>query len=340
MEQRQLGRSGLKVPVLALGTATFGGEGEWFSRWGNVDAASARRMVDICLERGVSLFDTANNYSGGKAEVLLGQALAGRRQDALVSTKVNTRVGTGPNDVGSSRAHIVRACEDSLRRLGTDWIDIYQLHGFDGLTPVEETLRALDDLVRSGKVRYIGCSNFSGWQLMKSLAVSERMGLERHIVHQVHYSLASRELEWELMPLAVAEGIGLSVWGALSGAQLSGKLRRGAPEPKEGRIASGAIFPVPRDRLFRITDALEAVVAQTGRSMAQVALRWVMQRPGISNIVVGARDSAQLNENLVACEFVLEPSHMDMLNAASATPQPYPYWHQLAVDSERNSPLF
>jgi aryl-alcohol dehydrogenase-like predicted oxidoreductase len=335
MEHRRLGRSGLQVPVMTLGTATFGGSG-WFSKWGSVGLDGARRMVDLCLEAGATMFDTANSYSGGLAEDLLGQAILGRRDRVLIGTKVNTRVGAGPNDLGSSRFHIMAQCEASLKRLRTDYIDLYQLHGFDAMTPVEETLQALDDLVRAGKVRYVGCSNFSGWHLMKSLAVAERYGFARHVVHQVNYSLAARDYEWELMPLALDQGIGATVWGPLAGAQLSGKVRRDRPLPQGSRVAEGAIHPVDPDHLFRVVDALDEVAAQVGRSVAQVALRWLLQRPTVASVIVGARTEEQLRQNLDAANFVLTPAQMSALDAASAREPAYPYWHQRAADSDRN----
>ncbi len=274
MEHRQLGASGLRIPVLSFGTATFGGGNEFFKAWGSTQVDEARRLVDICLEAGVNLFDTANVYSQGMAETILGKTIKSRRNEVLLSTKATFPMGTDPNAYGSSRQNLVRACEDSLRRLGTDHIDIYHMHGFDARTPVEETLRTLDTLVQSGKVRYIACSNFSGWHLMKSLSVSERHGWARYVGHQAYYSLANREFEWELQPLGVDQGVGTIVWSPLSAGLLSGKFRRGQPAPANSRLAQGGGQgpQVPDELLFNIVDALDQVAAQTGKTVAQVAL--------------------------------------------------------------------
>ncbi len=330
MEYRQLGRSGIKIPVLSYGTATFGGGNEFFKAWGNTQVEEARRLVDICLEAGVNLFDTANVYSQGMAEEILGKTLEGRRHEVLISTKATFPMGEGPNDYGSSRAHLVQACEDSLRRLGTDYIDIYHMHGFDTHTPVEETLRTLDTLVQSGKVRYIACSNFSGWHLMKSLSVSERYGWSRYVGHQAYYSLANREFEWELMPLGVDQGVGTIVWSPLSAGLLSGKIRRGQPISDSSRLAQGGGQgpKVPDELLFGIIDALDAVAAETGKTVAQVALNWLLQRPTVVNLVIGARNEEQLRQNLGAVGWNLTPAQVAQLDAASATPPIYPYWHQ------------
>lgn len=328
VEHRQLGGSGLRVPVLSFGTATFGGVGETFKAWGSTEVAEARRLVDVCLEAGVNLFDTANVYSRGRSEEVLGGALAGRRSRVLISTKATFPMGDAPNDGGSSRFALINACEASLRRLGTEYIDIYYMHGFDATTPVEETLRALDDLIRAGKVRYIGCSNFSGWHLMKSLSISERYGWARYVTQQVYYSLVSRELEWELMPLALDQKIGTVVWSALAGGALSGKLRRGQPLPEGSRLAT-ADFPSSRsDKLFDVIDVLEAIAAEIGKSVSQVALNWVLQRPSVTSIVVGARNEEQLRQNLGAVGWHLSAEHMAKLDAASETGAAYPYWHQ------------
>jgi len=329
VEYRQLGGSGLKVPVLSFGTATFGGVGDFFKAWGSTDVLEAKRLVDICLESGVNFFDTANVYSRGRSEEVLGGAIAGRRGEVLVSTKATFPIGSGPNDIGSSRYALVRACEASLRRLGTDYIDVYYMHGFDALTPVEETLSALDDLTRSGKIRYIGCSNFSGWHLMKSLSLSERYGWSRHVAHQVYYSLASREFEWELMPLALDQKVGTVVWSALAGGALSGKMRRGQPLPSDSRIAQADFLAGARsDKLYDTIDVLDEIAAQTGRTVSQVALRWVLQRPSVVSIVVGARNEAQLKENLGAVGWALDAGQMAKLDAASEVRPIYPYWHQ------------
>lgn len=327
MEYQHLG--GLKVPQLSFGTATFGGVGEFFKAWGGTDVAGARRLIDICLEHGASCFDTANVYSQGRAEEVLGAALSGRRSEVLISTKGTFGMGEGPNDIGASRYSLIRACEASLRRLGTDYIDIYYMHGFDATTPVDETLSALDDLTRSGKIRYIGCSNFSGWHLMKSLSISERYGWARYVAHQAYYSLASREFEWELMPLALDQKVGTVVWSPLAGGALSGKMRRGKPLPAGSRLANADFLAGARsDRLYDIVDVLDQVAAETGRTLSQVALRWVLQRPTVVSIVLGARDEAQLRENLGAAGWSLDASQMARLDAASEVRPIYPYWHQ------------
>jgi aryl-alcohol dehydrogenase-like predicted oxidoreductase len=338
MEYRLLGGSGLKVPVLSLGTATFGGGSEFFRAWGNSGVEEATRLVDVALEAGATLFDTADSYSNGLAEEILGKAIAGRRDRLLLSTKASFRTGDGPNDVGSSRHHLLEACDGSLRRLGTDHVDLFQLHGFDALTAVEETLRALDDLVRAGKVRYVGCSNFSGWHLMKSLAVADRHGWPRHVAHQAHYSLLAREYEWELMPLAVDQRVGAVVWSPLAGGRLTGKVSRHRPAPEGSRAATQAPRgPVlPDEQLYAIVDVLEAIAGEVGRSAAQVALRWVIQRPTVCTVVMGARDEAQLRDNLGAAAFTLTAEQMARLDAVSARTPCYPYWHQQATIAERN----
>jgi aryl-alcohol dehydrogenase-like predicted oxidoreductase len=329
MEYRQLGGSGLKVPVLSFGTATFGGVGEFFKAWGATEVAEAKRLIDICLEHGVSVFDTANVYSRGRSEEVLGAALAGRRSQALISTKGTFPTGSGPNDIGSSRYSLISACEASLRRLGTDYIDIYYMHGFDATTPVEETLSTLDQLIRSGKIRYIGCSNFSGWHLMKSLSVAERYGWSRYVAHQAYYSLASREFEWELMPLALDQKVGTVVWSPLAGGALSGKMRRGRPVPAGSRLAQADFLAGARsERLYDTVDVLEQIAAETGKSISQVALRWLLQRPSVVSLVVGARNEAQLTENLGAAGWSLDPGQMARLDAASEVRPIYPYWHQ------------
>ena len=330
MEQRQLGASGLRIPVLSFGTATFGGGNEFFKAWGDTQVEEARKLVDICLEAGANLFDTANVYSQGMAEEILGKTLAGRRHEALISTKATFPMGEGPRDYGSSRQHLLRACEDSLRRLGTDYIDIYHLHGFDAHTPVEETLRTLDMLVQSGKVRYIACSNFSGWHLMKSLSTSERHGWARYVGHQVYYSLLHREFEWELMPLGLDQGVGSIIWSPLSAGMLSGKIRRGQPIPEGSRLAQGGGQgpQVPDERLFAIVDVLDAVAAETEKTVAQVALNWLLQRPTVVNLVIGARNEEQLRQNLAATGWNLTPEQVARLDAVSDTTPTYPYWHQ------------
>ncbi|MHB1327930.1 MAG: aldo/keto reductase [Gemmatimonadales bacterium] len=341
MEYRLLGSSGLKVPVLSLGTATFGGQGDYFRGFGETEVAEATRMVDICLGAGLNLFDTANTYSAGQSEEMLGRALAGRRARVLISTKASFRLGDGPNDVGSSRSHLIASCEASLRRLGTDYIDIYHLHGFDALTPVEQTLRALDDLVRSGKVRYIACSNFSGWHLMKSLAASDRYGWSRYVAHQVYYSLVGRSYEWELMPLALDQKVGGIVWSPLGWARLTGKLRRGVPQPEVTRTKSRATMagapPVEDEYLYRVVDAIDQVAAETGKTVPQIAINWLLQRPTVSTVIVGARNEDQLEQNLGAIGWNLTTEQMARLDAASATPLAYPYFHQKGF-IERNPP--
>ena len=337
MEYRQFGGSGLKVPVLSLGTGTFGGTNDFFKRWGQTDVAEAARLVDICLEAGVNFFDTADIYSGGASEEILGQAIKGKRERLLISTKATFTTGAGPNDVGSSRYHLVRACEASLKRLGTDHIDIYFMHAFDALTPVEETLRALDDLVRAGKIGAIGCSNFSGWHLMKALATSERYGLARYVAYQGYYALIGRHYEWELMPLGLDQGVGLMVWSPLGWGRLTGKIRRGQPAGS-GRIASGGAEggPVVNDEyLYKVVDALDQVAGETGRSVPQVALNWLLQRPTVCNIVIGARNEEQLRANLGAVGWSLTPAQVATLDAASHEEPTYPYWHQKGFD-ERN----
>ena len=337
MDYRQLGYSGLKVPVLSFGTGTFGGGNEFFKAWGSSGVAEATRLVDICLDAGVNLFDTADVYSNGLSEEILGKAIAGKRNRLLISSKATFRFDDGPNDVGSSRYHLIRSCEDSLRRLGTDTIDIYHMHGFDALTPVEETLSTLNTLVQSGKVRYIACSNFSGWHLMKSLSVSERYGWARYVGHQVYYSLIGREYEWELMPLAVDQKVGALVWSPLGWGRLTGKIRRGAPLPQVSRLhKTGDAGPqVSNDYLYKVVDALEEVAKETGKTVPQIALNWLLQRPTIANVIIGARDEQQLRQNLGAVGWNLTAEQVAKLDAASETPKTYPYWHQ-SFFTERN----
>lgn len=337
MEYRRLGSSGLKVPVVSFGTATFGGKGAFFGAWGNSDVAEATRLIDICLDSGVTMFDSADIYSDGLAEEILGKAIGNRRPRVLISTKGTFRLGDGPNDVGSSRYHIVQAVEGSLRRLNTDYIDLYQLHGFDAQTPVEETLHALDDLVRSGKIRYIGCSNFSGWHLMRYLSASERYGLSRFVAHQVYYSLVGRDYEWELMPLALDQGVGAVVWSPLGWGRLTGKIRRNQAKPEVSRLPHTIddAPPVDDEYLYRIVDAIDEVAAENGKSVPQIALNWLLRRPSVSTVIVGARNEEQLRANLDAVGWSLTSDQMARLDAASAKTLPYPYWHQLGF-SERN----
>ena len=343
MEQRQLGRSGLMVPVLSLGTGTFGGGNEFFKAWGSTDAQGARHLVDVCLEAGLNLFDSADIYSGGLAEDLLGQAVEGRRNKVLISTKATFRSGDGANDVGSSRFHLVRSCEAALKRLRTDYIDLYQMHGFDAVTPVEETLSALDALVKAGKVRYVGCSNFSGWHLMKSLAASERCGLARYVAHQAYYSLVGRDYEWELMPLGLDQGVGAVVWSPLGWGRLTGKIRRGQPVPKSSRRNSaksnGMGPPVADEHVYKVVDALDLVAAETGKTLPQVALNWLLRRPTVANVIVGARNEEQLRENLGAVGWSLTPAQVATLDAASAVTLAYPYWHESGFKERNPSPV-
>ncbi|MGZ3872214.1 MAG: aldo/keto reductase [Mucilaginibacter sp.] len=330
MEYRQLGASGLQVPVLSFGTATFGGGNEFFKAWGDTQLDEAKRMVNLCLDAGVNFFDTANVYSQGLSEEILGKALTGLRNQVLISTKAAFTMGDGPNDFGSSRFNLIKSLEDSLRRLNTDHIDIYHMHGFDGNTPVEETLHALDDLVTSGKIRYIACSNFSGWHLMKSLSVSERYGWTRYIAHQAYYSLLNREFEWELMPLGTDQKVSTIVWSPLASGQLSGKFRRGQPIPDDNRTQKGGSHGPATDfeHLYNIVDALDEVAEETGKSVAQVSLNWLLQRPTVANLVIGARNEEQLKQNLAAVGWNLTVDQIKKLDAASEVDPIYPYWHQ------------
>jgi aryl-alcohol dehydrogenase-like predicted oxidoreductase len=341
MEYRLLGSSGLKVPVLSLGTGTFGGRGEFFQGFGSADVRDATQLVDMCLEAGLNMFDTADVYSQGASEEILGKAVHRRRDQVLLATKGTFRMGAGANDLGSSRHHLVRACEASLKRLGTDYIDLYQLHGFDACTPMEETLRALDDLVRAGKVRYIGCSNFSGWQLMKSLAISREAGLERYVTHQIYYSLVGRDFEWELMPLALDQKVGSLVWSPLGWGRLTGKIRRGQPLPAMSRMQNAVTMdggpPVPEERLYAVVDALDEVAAETGKTVPQIALNWVLHRPSVSSVIIGARTPEQLAQNLGAVGWQLTAAQVEKLDSVSETPLAYPYWHQRQF-VERNPP--
>lgn len=340
MEYRLLGGSGLKIPVLSFGAGTFGGGNEFFEAWGaTADVDQARRIVDICMEAGVNLFDTADVYSNGRSEEVLGKALAGRRDKALISTKVTFRFEEGPNRVGSSRHHLRYSLENSLRRLGTEYVDIYHLHGFDAMTPIEEVQDTLNTFVREGKVRYIACSNFSGWHLMKSLAVAERYGWTRFVAHQVYYSLVGREYEWELMPLGLDQKVGALVWSPLGWGRLTGKLRRGKPLPEVSRLHKTAEFgPQMADEyLYTVVDALDAVAAETGKTVPQVALNWLLQRPTVASLILGARNEEQLRQNLGAVGWNLTAEQVAKLDKASAQPPIYPYWHQRQF-VERNPP--
>ena len=328
MEYRNLGASGLKVSVLSLGTATFGGRPPFFSALGGSGVEEARRLIDICLEAGVNLFDTADVYSNGAAEEVLGAAIKGRRDGILISTKTSLPTGRGPNDAGSSRPRLLAAVESALRRLDTDYIDLLQLHGFDAYTPVEEVLYTLDLLVRSGKVRYVGVSNFAGWQLMKSLALAERYGWPRYVAHQVYYSLVGRDYEWELMPLGLDQRVGALVWSPLAWGRLTGRIRRGQPVPEGTRMKQVAHWgpPVEEERLYRVIDALEAVAAETGKSIPQIALAWLLARPTISSVILGTRNEVQLRDNLGALSCSLTPEQLRRLDEASTVVPAYPYF--------------
>lgn len=343
MEYRQLGRSGFKVPVLSFGTATFGGKGEFFKSWGETDVKEASRLVDLCLEHDVTLFDTADIYSSGASEEVLGQAIKGRRDKVLLSTKATFRFSENdPNDVGSSRFHLIKSVEGSLKRLGTDHIDLFQLHGFDALTPVEETLRTLDTLVKSGKIRYIGCSNFSGWHLMKSLSVSERERLERYVAYQGYYSLIGRDYEAELMPLAIDQGIGLLVWSPLGWGRLTGKIDREHPVPPSVSRLHATVDmgpPVENEYLFNVIDALKKIAQETGKTVPQVAINWLLQRPTVANVIIGARNEAQLKDNLGSVGWNLTKEQVAVLDKASQKTLPYPYWHQRGFKEANPAPV-
>lgn len=332
MEYRQFGNSGLRVPVLSYGTATFGGGSEFFKAWGSTQVDEATRLVNLCLDAGVNLFDTANVYSRGASEEILGKAIKGLRNQVLISTKATFPMTDETNDFGSSRSNLVKSCEESLQRMGIDHIDIYHMHGFDGNTPVEETLKALDQLVQSGKVRYIACSNFSGWHLMKSLSVSEKYGWSKYVAHQAYYSLLNRDFEWELMPLGIDQNIGTMVWSPLASGLLSGKYNRSQPHPEDARIAQGG-SPLKTEekdyqRLYRIVDALNEIADETGKTVAQVSLNWLLQRPTVCNLIIGARNEEQLKLNLDAIGWNLDIAQVKRLDEASAELPAYPYWHQ------------
>lgn len=339
MEYRHLGHSGFRVPALSFGTGTFGGKGQLFGAWGNTDVAEASRLIDICLDAGLNMFDSADVYSGGMAESILGAAIKGRRDKVLISTKATFRFDDGVNNVGSSRFHLINTVDAALKRLGTDYIDLFQLHGFDARTPVEETLSTLDDLVRAGKIRYLGVSNFSGWHLMKSLAVSDRHGWSRYVANQAYYSLIGRDYEWELMPLGVDQGVGAVVWSPLGWGRLTGKIRRGQPRPEVSRLPGSAEHgpPVEDEHLYRVVDALDAIAAETGKTVAQIALNWLLQRPTVSTVVIGARNEEQLQQNLGAVGWNLTAEQVERLDEASKVTPAYPYWHQRGF-AERNPP--
>lgn len=338
MEYRLLGGSGLKVSALSFGTATFGGTNEFFKAWGGTQVDEARRLIGICLEAGVNLFDTANGYSDGRSEEILGKALEGERDKVLISTKSGFPTGEGPNNEGSSRYHLRRALEGSLRRLGTDYIDIYHLHGFDALTPIEEVQDTLNKFVHEGKIRYIAASNFSGWHLMKSLAIADRYGWTRFVAHQVYYSLVGRDYEWELMPLGLDQKVGALVWSPLGWGRLTGKIRRGQPVPEGIRLPKTieAAPPVPDEYVYKVVDAMDKVAAETGKSISQIALNWLLQRPTVSSVIVGARNEEQLRQNLGAAGWNLTPQQVAILDKASEQQPIYPYWHQRKFFSGRN----
>ncbi len=337
MEYRQLGHSGLKVSALSFGAGTFGGGTEFFRAWGSSTGDEATRLVDLCLDAGVNLFDVADVYSDGLAEEVLGKAIAGKRNRLLISTKATFRLGGGPNDVGSSRYHLIESVNASLERLGTDHIDIYHMHGFDATTPVDETLETLDTLVRTGKVRYIACSNFSGWHLMKSLSVSERYGWARYVAHQAYYSLVNREFEWELMPLGLDQRVATLVWSPLGWGRLTGKIRRSQPLPAVSRLHKTAENgpPVDDEFLYKIVDAIDEVAKETNKSVSQIALNWLLQRPTVASIIMGARNEEQLKQNLASAGWNLSPELVAKLDSVSAVTPIYPYWHQRQF-TERN----
>jgi aryl-alcohol dehydrogenase-like predicted oxidoreductase len=342
MEQRLLGKSGFKVPALSFGAGTFGGKGPLFSAWGNTDVDEAKRLVDICLDAGVNMFDTADVYSEGLSESILGAAIGDRRDRVILSTKITLRTGEGANDIGASRHHLIRATDAALKRLGTDYIDLLQLHHFDALTPVESVMSTLDDLVRAGKVRYIGASNFSGWQLMKSLSVADRYGYSRYIANQTYYSLIGRDYEWDLMPLGQDQGIGAIVWSPLGWGRLTGKIQRGQPLPEHSRLHDTAKFgpPVDEERLYRIVETIEEVAKEIDKTVPQIALNWLLQRPTVASVIIGARNEEQLRQNLDAIGWNLSKEQVSRLDVASDLTPPYPhypYWN--GQFSERNPPL-
>jgi aryl-alcohol dehydrogenase-like predicted oxidoreductase len=332
MEHRLLGSSGFSIPVLSFGTATFGGNHPFFKKWGSSDVAEATRMVDLCLEAGVTLFDTADVYSHGLSEEILGQAVKGRRDQVLLATKATFRMSKEPNDVGHSRFHLMKSIDASLRRLGTDYVDIK--------TSVEETLRAIETMIQQGKVRYLAVSNYSGWHIMKTQAAADRYGWPRIMAHQAHYSLVRREYEWDLMPLALDQNVSTIVWGPLSQGRLSGKYRRSAPMPEGTRVAQGAGEgpAMPDDWFYSVIDALDEIAAETGKTVAQVSLNWLLQRPTVANVIIGARTEAQLKENLGAVGWNLSAEQVARLDAVSQTDTIYPYWHQRGFQERNPTP--
>lgn len=341
MEYRKVGDSELVVSELSFGAATFGGTGEFFGAWGDTGVDQARAMVDLSLEAGINLFDTADVYSDGASEEVLGAALRGRRDSVLISTKA--ALPTAPDDWGTSRARLLRAVDSALTRLQTDRIDLFQLHAYDAFTPIDEVLQALDTLVDQGKVRYTGVSNFSGWQLMKSLGLAEKHHRPRYIAHQVYYSLIGRDYEWELMPLAMAEGVGALVWSPLGWGRLTGKVRRGRPLPERSRLHATADAgpPVDDELLYGVVDELDAIAEETGRTVPQVALNWLLRRPTVSSVIIGARDERQLRDNLGAVGWALDAGQIARLDAASTRDAPYPYFPYFRQDgfAQLNPPL-
>ncbi len=331
------------VPELTLGTGTFGGGNEFFKAWGDTDAKGAAKLIDLCLEAGLTMFDSADVYSSGLAEEVLGAAIKGRRDKVLISTKATFRFGEGANNVGSSRFHLIKTVEAQLNRLQTDYIDLYQLHGYDAKTPVEETVNTLDDLVRAGKIRYIGCSNYSGWHLMKALAYADQHGLTRHVAHQAYYSLLGRDYESELMPLGLDQGVGAVVWSPLGWGRLTGKIRRGQPLPKTSRLhgekSNAASPPYSEELLFKIVDALDIVAKETSKTIPQIAINWLLQRPTVATVIIGARNEEQLKENLGAVGWKLSDVQMKRLDDASKVTPAYPYWHQSGFGERNPSPV-
>ncbi len=338
MDYRQLGRSGLRISKLTLGTMTFGGRGD-FAKVGDTDAEGARRHIDMALDAGINLVDTADIYSAGASEEMVGQALKGRRDDVLLASKARFPMGDGPNDAGLSRQHLIEACEASLRRLQTDHIDLYQVHEWDGQTPLEETLAALDQLQRDGKIRYVGCSNFAGWQAMKALGIADRTGLPRFVSQQIYLSLQERSAEYEIVPSALDQGLGLLIWSPLAGGLLSGKYRRNQPPPAGSRHASEWSEPpvYDEDKLYDTVDVLIEIADAHGVSAAQVALAWLLERPGITSVIVGARTAEQLADNLAAAELALTPEEQSRLEEVSRPDLVYPFWHQKVTASDRLS---
>jgi aryl-alcohol dehydrogenase-like predicted oxidoreductase len=341
MEYRQLGHSGLKVSVLSFGAGTFGGGNEFFKAWGSTDVEEAKKIVGLNLEAGVNLFDTADVYSNGLSEEILGKAIAGKRDKLLISSKATFPMGDGPNELGSSRYHLIRSVEGSLRRLGTDYIDIYHMHGFDATTPIEETLNTLDTLVTSGKIRYIACSNFSGWHLMKSLSISERYGWSRYVGHQVYYSLIGRDYEWELMPLGIDQKVSSLIWSPLGWGRLTGKIRRGQPLPEVSRLHQTADKgpQVADEYIYQVVDAIDELAKETGKSVPQIALNWLLQRPTVATVIMGARNEEQLKQNLGSTGWNLTKEQVAKLDAASQLPRPYPYWHQAQFQQRNPLPV-